>query len=112
MLIWRHVVLTLIRIAVITTALGLFIYEEDYQSNRRAYQIPTSGRTIWKVEIDDCYRGWVSSGDFAFDRDYEQALRKTCVPWLQAHYLKLGAIMFVAFILVLASERILRPGSI
>jgi hypothetical protein len=78
---------------VIIASVCLLIYESDYFWNRQAYQIHTAGRTIDKIDMYDCYRGPVTSGDLAFDRDYNQALEEACTPWIRTHYLKLWAIL-------------------
>jgi hypothetical protein len=78
---------------VIFVALCLVVYESAYFKNRQAYQIHTAGRTIDKIDVDDCNEGPVTGGDPAFDRDYNQALEATCTPWLRTHYFKLWAIL-------------------
>jgi hypothetical protein len=73
---------------VVVAALGLLAYEWSYFHNRQAYGIETSGRTIDKISVDDCFTGPAQTLDPAFNKDWNQAQRLACRPWLTEHYLK------------------------
>jgi hypothetical protein len=93
----------LLRPVVITVAVVLFGIEFDYLSNRQTHRVPTSGRTIDKVQIENCYAAPVHSGDVPFDYDFNQAVASACGSCLRAHYLRIAAIVLVSLGLLVAT---------
>lgn len=95
----------LLQAIVIVAALGLLAYEWSYFSNRQAYGIQTSGRTIDKISSDECFGGPAKSGDAAFDKDWNQAQETVCKPWLTEHYLKWFALGVVTLAFLIEGQR-------
>ena len=94
-----------LQVIVVVAALGLLGYEWSYFSNRQAYGIQTSGRMIDKISVDNCFTGPLQGGDPAFDKDWNQAQKMACRPWLTEHYLKWFALGVVTLGFLAESQR-------
>jgi hypothetical protein len=97
-------VLRLLQAIVVVAAVGLLAYEWSYFHNRQAYGIQTSGMTIDKISVDDCFAGPAQSLDPAL-KDWNQARLTACRPWLTEHYLKWAALGLVTLGFLAESER-------